>query len=101
MKITICGSLYFVEEMLKIEKQLIKKGHEVFMPASISDFSLRVANDAINLKKDKGKYLKDVKPIYTKKHFDKIKNSDAILVVNLEKNGIDNYIGGATLRKSC
>ena len=96
MKITICGSLDFVEEMLKIEEQLIKRGHEIFMPASINDFSLRVANDAINLKNDKRKYLKDIKPIYTKKHFDKIKNSDAVLVMNLEKNGVNNYIGGAT-----
>jgi hypothetical protein len=31
-----------------------------------------------------------------KEYFGKILNSDAILVINLEKNGIKNYIGGNT-----
>lgn len=31
------------------------------------------------------------------RHFEKIKNSDAILVCNYTKNGIENYIGGNTL----
>lgn len=96
MKITICGSLNFTEEMLKIKNQLIERGHVVLMPASIKDFSLKNAKDACNLKGDKEKYIKEIKPIYTKKHFDKIKESDAVLVVNLQKNGVDNYIGGAT-----
>jgi len=95
MKITICGSLNFAKEMQKIKDQLIKRGHEVLLPDSIKDFSLNNVNDADSLKKDREKYM-EIKPIYTKKHFDKIKNSDAILVVNLEKHGVDNYIGGAT-----
>ncbi len=32
-----------------------------------------------------------------KRYWDFIKNSDAILVLNLEKKGIKNYIGGSTL----
>lgn len=29
-----------------------------------------------------------------RKHYEKIKNADAILVVNFEKKGIKNYVGG-------
>lgn len=32
-----------------------------------------------------------------KVHFEKIKNSDGILVLNFEKKGVKNYIGGAVL----
>lgn len=95
MKIAICGSLNFVEEMMKIKEQLIVKGHEVLMPPSLKKFSLKNSDDAEKLKKDRNHYL-NIKPIYTKKHFNNIKNSDAILVINLEKHGIENYIGGAT-----
>ena len=31
-----------------------------------------------------------------RKYYDKIKGSDAILVLNLNKNGVENYIGGNT-----
>jgi hypothetical protein len=33
----------------------------------------------------------------TMDHFKKIENSDAILVVNYHKNGIDGYVGGSVL----
>ena len=31
MKITICGSLKFFEEMKEIEKTLLNKGHKIFL----------------------------------------------------------------------
>lgn len=96
MKITICGSLNFAGKMLRIRDQLVKKGHEILMPASIKDFSLKNSDDANKLKADRAKYLNNIKPYYTKNHFKLIEKSDAILVVNLDKNDIKNYIGGAT-----
>lgn len=95
MKIVLCGSLNFTEEIMKIKELLTAKGHEVSIPASIKDFSLKNSDDADTLKSDRKKYL-DLKPTYTRKHFNKIASSDAILVVNLDKHGIKNYIGGAT-----
>lgn len=95
MKIVLCGSLNFAKEMKEIEKKLVAKGHKVEIPASIKDLSLNNSEDADELKNNRERYMK-LKPEYTKKHFDKIANSDAILVVNLEKHGIKNYIGGAT-----
>lgn len=95
MKITLCGSLNFTKEIKEIKEQLIKKGHEVILPASIERFSLEKSEDAEALKINREKYL-SIKPTWTKIHFNKIANSDAILVVNLNKYGIKNYIGGAT-----
>lgn len=96
MKITICGSINFASQILKIGDELSQMGHEVFVPHSIIDFSIKNEKDAEKLKLDKKKYIEDIKPHYTQNHFKLIENSDAILVVNIEKNGIKNYIGGAT-----
>ena len=95
MRIVLCGSLNFSAEMKKIKEKVVAKGHEVLLPASIIDYSLNNSNDADKLKTDRKKYL-EIKPEYVRTHFDKIVNSDAILVVNEEKHGIKNYIGGAT-----
>ncbi len=95
MKIVICGSLSFAEEINKIKKRLITMGHEASLPAAIEELPLRNSDDVAKLKNNREKYLK-IKPNYMRGHFDKIVNSDAILVVNLEKNGIRDYIGGNT-----
>jgi len=96
MKITLCGSINFVEEILEIKNKLVRMGHEVFVPKSIIDFSIKNSEEAEKLKTDKKRYIEEIKPTYTTNHFELIEKSDAILVVNLEKNNIKNYIGGAT-----
>lgn len=95
MRIAICGSANFPEKMKEIEKGLKERGHEVVIPASIIRYNLNNYDDAQRLKESDG-HTKNIKPQLTIEHFNKIKNSDAILVVNLEKNGIPNYIGGGT-----
>ncbi len=57
--------------------------------------NLNDSKDADDLKSDRKEYMK-IKPICTKEHFSNIEKSDAIPVVNAEKHGIKNYIGGAT-----
>lgn len=91
MKIVICGSLKFAKKINEIKEQLTAMNHEVLLPASIEKFGTEVEK----IKNNKKIYFK-IAPSYFKKHFDKIADSDAILVVNLEKNGIENYIGGNT-----
>ena len=95
MRIAICGSLNFAGEINKIEKELVSGGHEPLLPASIKDFLLENSNDADKLKADRKRYM-EIKQVYLKEHFKKIENSDAILVVNLKKHDIKNYIGGNT-----
>ncbi len=96
MKIALCGSINFTEKFLEIKNELSKMGHHVFTPKSIEDLGLENDSDAVKLKSDRKKYLTEIKPFYTIEHFKLIENCDAILVVNIEKNGIKNYIGGAT-----
>ena len=96
MKITLCGSISFAKEILEIRDKLAAIHHEVFVPQSIIEYSIRSSEEADELKADREKYISEIKPYYTRAHFNLIEKSDAILVVNLEKNGIKNYIGGAT-----
>jgi len=95
MKVVLCGSLNFAEEMKKIKKNLTARGHEVTLPPSFKDFSINSFDDADNLKKDPEFYFK-VKPTYMRNYFKIIEENDAILVVNIEKHDIRNYIGGNT-----
>ncbi len=87
MKITLCGSLKFFGEMGEIKKELERKGHEVHLPIKVSDTNYNdkpIEKGAENIKNHN----------LIKKHYSEIVNSDAILIINLDKNGIKNYIGG-------
>ena len=96
MKIALCGSLNFTEDMIRIKDQLEKNGHEALLPPSLGIFNLKNAADAERLKSDRKRYIDEIKPVYTREHFKNVTNSDAILVINKKKYGIENYIGGAT-----
>jgi hypothetical protein len=103
MKITICGSIAFFDQMLAVQKELEKNGHEVKLPPlKIKDDngnSISVT-DYYNLRKaetDDQSWIWQRKKEAIKTHFDKIYWSDAILVLNYDKKGIPNYIGGNTL----
>lgn len=95
MRITICGSVNFPERIREMEKGLRERGHEVVIPYSIIKDKLKGYEDAQKLKEGRD-YISKEKPYMMRRHLDEIKNSDAILVVNVEKKGIPNYIGGAT-----
>jgi hypothetical protein len=96
MKVVICGSINFPEKMKEVEQELKQRGHEVVIPCTISLNNIQSFDDAQKLKGSK-EYLEKLKIERTKAHFNEIRNGDAILVVNVEKRGIPNYIGGATL----
>lgn len=86
MKITICGSMLYFKRFKEIEKNLLESGHCVFMPIDFGvDYTIISNKDCGKLKKEKNAI---------KRHFEKIKKSEAILVCNFNKNGIDNHIGG-------
>jgi diphthamide synthase subunit DPH2 len=92
MKITLCHSLNFVEKAREIKKELIGRGYEVFTTPYID----KTLEEIEKIRSDKKNYLNNLKTFFIKEHFDKISKSDAILVVNLDKKGIKNYIGGNT-----
>lgn len=87
MRITICGSMQFDSEMSAIKQQLETRGYEVEKPDVVEGHVYSNNLDA-NAKLRRG---------FIDEHFAKIDASDAILVVNLEKNDVANYVGGNTL----
>ena len=75
--VTLCGSLKFQKEMMRVAKKLALEGYCILTPVySVSE--------KIEITKEQLIKLKDA-------HFKRIELSDAILVVN-----INNYIGDST-----
>lgn len=89
MKIVICGSMSFAKEMLEAKEKLGSMGHEVLLT---SDVEACVDNPGLNMDWEHC-FEKQI----DKECFEKVAESDAILVMNYPKNGVKGYIGGATL----
>lgn len=109
MKITICGSIAFYKEMDTARAQLVSVGHEVKIPELDKEAPLEFGGEK---KVNFGKYIEDnggidafsptheiwnIKEGAIRDHYEKINWSDAILVINPEKRGIEGYVGGNTL----
>ena len=90
MKITICGSIKFAFKMVEVKQILEKMNLTVDIPIGTEEYASgeqKIENQAESLK---NKIEHDA----ILEHYNKIVASDAILVVNEDKNGIKNYIGG-------
>lgn len=103
MKIVLCGSISFIEQMEEIAKRLTDFGHEVKYPmttvAGNEDDEL-TAKEFARIKKKNSQdtqWVINQTGINIMTHFRKIDWGEAILVVNVSKNGVENYIGGNTL----
>jgi len=92
MRIGIIGSMQFTEKMLEVRDKLISMGHDAF----ITDLHKPLI----------GKTDEEIETIklHQKQNMDAIREfwrimqgADAVLVLNYDKNGIKNYIGGNTL----
>jgi hypothetical protein len=90
MKITICGSCTFAKKMGEVSDYLKKKDLEIFTPEPL------MTEEEYQSKYSR-KQLLQMKPIWTQNHFKKIQNSDAVLILNYEKRGIEGYFGSNTL----
>ena len=103
MKITICGSIAFYNEMLKTKEELEKLGHEVKLPPSeLNDgngnpISALQFYEIRKTSSSNDGWIWERKEEAMKRHFDKIVWSDAILVLNYAKNNIEGYVGANTL----
>ena len=97
MRITICGSISSTPKIKGISDKLLAMGHETDLPYT----SLKIINGEMTMEE----YLKEkeingdgafrkIKEDLIKRYYNKIKECDAIIVLNIDKNGIKNYIGG-------
>jgi len=91
MKIFIICSKHHSHKVPEIKEDLENKGHIVTLPNSFEDpmLELRI------LEADKKAHSEWVAKAWDESE-EKIKDNDAVLVINLEKNNQQNYISGAT-----
>jgi len=96
MKIAICASLDFTNEIIDIAKQLTEQGYEVIIPkTSEMILNKEVTLEQILKEKENGEIFKRaIRQDSIRYYFEVIKKVDAILVLNFDKKGIKNYIGG-------
>jgi hypothetical protein len=97
MIITICSSANFYKHVVEIEAELEKLGHQVLIP-----HSARLMKQTGNFNTAHRTWLQNPKDYHKKtdlirRHFTEIEKGDVILVVNDEKHGKPNYIGGNVL----
>lgn len=96
MKIVICGSSSAKVEKIRLKRELTALGHipiihpyyERLVNGELPDLAEQMEKEHHVAKKKYG---------FIKWYYNAITQSDAILVVNLDKKGIKNYIGGNTL----
>ncbi len=93
-KIFLCASMSFYPKLLEIEAQLKSMGFEVEIPVSAK--IMREKNDFV-VEHFKGLYSNSQKSDFFKENLANIETSDAILVINEEKNGVKGYIGTSVI----
>jgi len=81
--------MYFAKEMLEIKQKLEEVDNFVIVASTVYDC---LKNPELNMNL---KYCLEKDTMQG--HFNNISESDAILVLNYEKNGIQGYVGGSVL----
>ena len=93
MKIAISASMFFYREMRSVKAALEQQGHVVRVPMGTEEEAPVEAKPGIS--KDELIAAK-IEYDFIRKHFKNIEWSDAILILNYPKKGIEGYIGGNT-----
>jgi len=92
MKIGIIESMQFTEKMIEVRDQLRKLGHEAFLTDLHDAFIGKSDEEKEKIKIDQKNNLDAIKEFWRA-----MQGADAVLVLNFDKHGIKNYVGGNTL----
>src|SRR3989344_3607342 len=92
MRIGIVGSMQYTEQMLDARDKLIELGHDAYLTDLHEPFIGKSDREKEEIKLFQ-KNNKDA----IREFWRKMQGGDAVLVINLDKHGIKNYIGGNTL----
>lgn len=92
MRVGIIGSMHFSEKMLEVGEAIKAFQHEPIYSGFVESF---VGKD--DTEKEKIKFAQKFNENAMQRDWDRMREADALLVVNLERHGIPNYIGGNTL----
>jgi hypothetical protein len=96
--ITICSSVNFYREVIKLKAELEKQDFKVIIPDVAERMEASGDYEVSHYKTwfaDPNDY--DKKAALMLGHFAEVAKGDAILVLNNEKHGVTNYIGGNVL----
>lgn len=96
--IVICTSANFYPKAIEAQSLLEKNGYKVVLPKNAQKMKDKPGYVA----KDDRTWLTNPEDYYRKAgsmraHLDEVADGDAVLVLNYEKNGKQNYIGGNVL----
>lgn len=89
MKIFVVGSMDFFKEFAETKAALEKLGHTVTIPLYVDEFLRGEIDKTVT---DQRKLDNEL----IKANFEEVNRNDAILVMNITKNAIENYIGANT-----
>jgi|SRR3989344_8125130 len=92
MKVGVVGSMHFTETMVAVRNLLIKLGHDAFVTSLADPFIGKSDKEKEKIKSDQKMNSDAIREFWRL-----MQGGDAILVINLDRNGIRNYIGGNTL----
>lgn len=99
MRIAICSSALFARQSREVKEKLEKRGFEVFLypqKVEVDGRTIDVGEYYEMRKNNPTKELLKIKRQLIDEHNEKIKNSDAILVLNLDRGENRGYVGGNT-----
>ncbi len=92
MRLGIVGSMHYSEKMLEVQNKLTAFGHDVFVSSFVTEFIGKNDAEKERIKLDQKNNRDAIREFWKK-----MQGSDAILVLNFERHGIPNYVGGNAL----
>jgi len=92
MKIGVIGSMQKTEAMIEARNRLRELGHDAFVTTLATPFIGKTDEEKEQIKLHQKNNLDAIREFWNL-----MQGADAVLVLNVEKNGIPNYIGGNTL----
>ena len=92
MRIGVIGSMQYTEKMIQARDTLRERGHTAFVTSLATPLIGKTDEEKERIKIDQ-KNNQDA----IRKFWELMQGADAVLVINLDKQGIENYIGGNTL----
>jgi nucleoside 2-deoxyribosyltransferase len=88
MYVVLCGSMSAMADMTAIALKLKARGDEVLTP----QFTIGESPE-----NQEGSASHKINGDLIRGYFEKIKSCDAVLIVNVERKGIEGYVGGNSL----
>lgn len=92
MRIGIIGSMQYTEKMIETRDELVQLGHNAFVTNLASPFVGKTDEEKEQIKIDQKNNQDAIREFWRL-----MQGADAVLVMNLDKHGVKNYIGGNTL----